>query len=340
MLQFQSVKSSDIGSIQGESTPVSTQQSSIAPDLSHLEVDIKRLQHLDPELAPLLDYHEQGTLPAEETLARHLVLEAELYKIVDGVLFFVSPSSPHAPRLAVPDCLKQTLMKEHHDGKFAGHFAEHKIYTKMRTRYWWKGIKSDVAKFCKSCLVYASRKGTGRKQRPPLQSIPVGGPFQMVGVDVLQLPLSQNGNQYAVVFQDYLTKWLEVFATPDQKAETIAHLFVEHVVARHRVPEYFLSDRGPNFLSELMQEVCRLLGTTKVNTSGYHPQCDGLVEKFNNTLINMLAKSVNKYGHDWDIQLPYVLFVYRAAVQESTQVSPFQMLCGREPVLPHEQALN
>ena len=58
------------------------------------------------------------------------------------------------------------------------------------------------------------------------------------------------------------------------------------------------SDRGPNFLSELMQEVCRLLSTTKVNTSGYHPQCDGLVEKFNNTLINMLAKSVNKYGHD------------------------------------------
>ena len=340
VLQFQSVKSSDIGSVQGESTPVSTQQSSIAPDLSHLEVDIKRLQHLDPELAPLLDYHEQGILPAEETLARRLVLEAELYEVVDGVLFFVSPSSPHAPRLAVPKCLKQTLMKEHHDGKFAGHFAERKIYTTMRTRYWWKGMKSDVAKFCKSCLVCASRKGTGRKQRPPLQSIPVGGPFEMVGVDVLQLPLSRNGNQYAVVFQDYLTKWPEVFATPDQKAETIAHLFVEHVVARHGVPEYLLSDRGPNFLSELMQEVCRLLGTTKVNTSGYHPQCDGLVEKFNNTLINMLAKSVNKYGHDWDIQLPYVLFAYRAAVQESTQVSPFQMLYGREPVLPHEQALN
>ena len=64
-----------------------------------------------------------------------------------------------------------------------------------------------------------------------------------------------------------------------------------------------------------MQEVYKLLGTTKVNTSGYHPQCDGLVEKFNSTLINMLAKSVDKYGHDWDSHLPYLLFAYRVAVQ-------------------------
>ena len=108
-----------------------------------------------------------------------------------------------------------------------------------------------------------------------------------------------------------------MFATPDQKAETI-HLFVENVVARHRIPEYLLSDRGPNFLSELMQEVCRLLGTTKVNTSGYHPQCDGLVKQFNNILINVLAKSVNKYGHDWDIQLPCFICILSC----STRIDP------------------
>ena len=113
---------------------------------------------------------------------------------------------------------------------------------------------------------------------------------------MLQLPLSHLGNQYAMVLQDYLTKWPEVFAVADQKAETIARLLVEHVVARHGVPQRLLSDRGPNFLSSLVQEVCKLLGTTKVNTSGYHPQCDGLVERFNSTLINMLSKSVDKYG--------------------------------------------
>ena len=195
-------------------------------------------------------------------------------------------------------------------------------------------MRSDVSKFRRSCLVCASRRGPGRKKWPPLQPIPVEGPFEMIGVDVLQLPLSQSGNLYVIVFQDYLTKWPEVFATEDQKAETIARLLVEQVVARHGVPKRLLSD--PNFLSELMQEVYKLLGTTKVNTSVYHPQCDGLVEKFNSTLINMLAKSVDKYGHDWDSHLPYLLFAYRVAVQDSTQVSPFYIFYGREAVLPIE----
>ena len=132
----------------------------------------------------------------------------------------------------------------------------------------------------------------------------------MVGGDVLQLLLSHCWNQYAVVFQDYLTKWPEVFAVEDQKADTIARLLVQNVVARHGVPQRLLSDRGSNSPSLLVQEVCKLLGTTKVNTSGYHPQCDGLVEKFNSTLINMLSKSVDKYGRDWDVHLPYLLFAY------------------------------
>ena len=78
----------------------------------------------------------------------------------------------------------------------------------------------------------------------------VGGPFEMIGVDVLLLPLSHCGNQYAVVFQDYLTKWPEAFAVEDQKADTIARLLVEHVVARHGLPQRLLSDRGSTFLSK------------------------------------------------------------------------------------------
>ena len=72
----------------------------------------------------------------------------------------------------------------------------------------------------------------------------VGGPFHTIGVDVLQLPLSYDGNKYAVVFMDYLTKWCEVFAVTDQTAQTIAKLLVEGVICRHGVPERLLSDCG------------------------------------------------------------------------------------------------
>ena len=90
---------------------------------------------------------------------------------------------------------------------------------------------------------------------------------------------------------DYLTKWPEAFTISDQKAETIAKLFVENIVCCHGIPEDLLSDRGTNFLSSLIKETCQLLGVKKINTSGYHPQTDGLVEKLNSTLISMIAKS-------------------------------------------------
>ena len=84
-------------------------------------------------------------------------------------------------------------------------------------------------------------------------------------------------------------------------------LFVEHVVCRHGVPEELLSDRGTNFLSDLIIGVCEILGVKKINTSGYHPQTDGLVEKFNSTLISMIAKCCEVNQHDWDNHLPFLL---------------------------------
>ena len=94
------------------------------------------------------------------------------------------------------------------------------------------------------------------------------------------------------------------------------------------------SDRGSNFLSEIILELCYLLGICKINTSGYHPQTDGLVEKFNSTLQCMISKASDKNPTEWDKQLPLLLFAYRSVVQESTKKSPFFLLYGRDPRLP------
>ncbi len=199
-------------------------------------------------------------------------------------------------------------------------------------------MRSDIIHWCRSCIICAKRR-TGRKEVPPLTPIAVNGPFDRVGVDVIQFTKSHEGNRYAIVFVDYLTKWPEVFATPDQSVLTIAKLLVENIISRHGVPAELLSDRGPAFLSKLLQEVCKLMGIKKVNTTAYHPQTDGLVERFNRTLTDMLAKTVEKGGKDWDRRLPYVLFAYRSSPQESTKESPFFLLYGRDPKLPTQSTM-
>ena len=142
------------------------------------------------------------------------------------------------------------------------------------------------------------------------------------------------------MFVDYLTKWPEAFPAEDQTALTVAKLFVTEIVPRHGVPSELLSDCGSAFLSSLMFEVYQLLGVKKTNTTAYHPQTDGLVERFHRTLTDMLAKTTEPGGVDWDDRLPFTLFAYRASLQESTQESPFYLLYGRDPQLPTTEMLS
>ena len=128
---------------------------------------------------------------------------------------------------------------------------------------------------------------------------------------------SSLGNKHSIVFVDYLTKWPEVFPAKDQWAYTIAKILVEKIIPKHGVPAQVLSDHGTAHLSNLLAEVYQLMGMNKLNTTAYHPWNDGLVERFNHILLEMLAKSAKQNGKDWDICLPFILFPYCASPQTS-----------------------
>ena len=256
---------------------------------------------------------------------------------MDGILYHIEKDK--SLRVIPPQPTRKKLFDEVHSGKFAGHLRGAKIHSLLSRHYWWPGMRKDIHYWCRACLTCATRH-TGRAIRPPLMPVPVSGPFDRIGVDVVQFPKSSRGNKYAIVFIDYLTKWVEVFATPDQSALTIAKLLVEEIISRHGVPRELLSDRGAAFLSKLLHEIYSLMGIHKVSTTAYHPQTDGLVERFHRTLTSMLSKTTQPGGLDWDDRLPYVLFAHRCSEQESIRESPFFMVYGRDPVLPTDEALS
>ncbi len=157
---------------------------------------------------------------------------------------------------------------------------------------------------------------------------------------ITSFPTSTQGNKYLLIFMDYLTKWPEAVALPNKKAETVAQAFVEHVVCQHGAPESLLSDRGKEFVNKVLKEVNNLLQISKLNTSPYHPQTDGMVERFNSTIENMLSKVVSADQKDWDAFMPYVLFAYQTTVHEVTGESPFYLMYGRELYFPLDITLN
>ena len=142
------------------------------------------------------------------------------------------------------------------------------------------------------------------------------------------LPKSRSGKRFVLVVCDYATRYPEAVALRSIDAEHIAEELVQ-IFSRVGVPQEILTDQGANFMSQLLAEVYKLLRIKPIRTSPYHPQTDGLVERFNKTLKAMLRKTAISEGRDWDKLLPYVLFAYREVPQASTGFSPFELLYGR-----------
>ena len=260
------------------------------------------------------------------------------FVMIDDLLFRLSEKS--FKQLVVPISMRSEIMKTHHDDLFGSHLGVRKTINKISTHYFWPKMVEEIKDWVKSCSSCQTKKGSITGNRVPLVSIKVEGAFHRIAIDCLgPLPLTESGNKHIVVFAEYLTKWVEAFAVPDITAKTIADLLVRHIFCRHGAPKVILTDQGTNFLSEIVAEVCKLLETTKTQTTPYNPKCDGLVEKFNHTLATMLSMYVNTKQTDWDMYLPFCIFAYNSSIQASSNESPFYLLYGRDPFLPSDAAL-
>lgn len=312
-----------------------------------VQADVVRFhQRHDPDLTDLIEYLEQDVLPKSDPKARSILLSSDsFYLNDDGLLYHITHArgargKETLSQLVIPSALRYEVLMQGHDNVTAGHLGVHKTYDKLRKRYYWYGMYRDVEHWCKSCVDCAMRKDPKHKPKAPLLPLPVEGAFDRVAVDCLgPFPASHAGNRYIIVFTDYLTRWPEAFAVKTTEAHVVARLLIDEIIARHGVPRALLSDRGKNFLSSIVMETCRLLDITKVNTTAYHPQTDGLVERFNGTLAQSLSMYVSKDQKDWDRHIPTVLFAYRVSPSDVTGESPFFLLYGREPRLPIDTSL-
>ena len=166
-------------------------------------------------------------------------------------------------------------------------------------------------------------------------NLPVGDRMERVAMDILEPgTITARGNRYILVIVDCFTRWTEAYAIQDHTAQTVADVFITEFVTRFGMPSKIHSDQGREFESKLFIEVVELLGGEKTRTCPYRPQGDGMVERFNRTVLAMLSAVVADDQEDWDDHLPYVLAAYRSAVHESTGCTPNMMMLGREAATP------
>ena len=158
-----------------------------------------------------------------------------------------------------------------------------------------------------------------------------GKPFERISMDIVgPLPKSSAGNRFILVINDLATRYPEAIPMRTVKSPKIAEELAKYV-SRHGIPKEILTDNGTNFISTYIRKLYEILGIKQVLTTPFHPQTNGVTERFNGTLISMLRRFVRDDVNQWDKMLPYVLFAYRETPHQATGFSPFELLYGTNP---------
>ncbi len=225
----------------------------------------------------------------------------------------------------------KTVIKLAHSHPMAGHLGVMNSVQRIRDRFHWPVLDEEVKRFCQACPT-CQRTSPRHPPLSPLITLPViEVPFERIGKELVGLlPKSARGHEHILVILDYATHYPEAIALRKATAKNIAkELFL--LASRVGIPKEVLTDQGTPFMSQVMADLCQLLQVKQLRTSVYHMQTDGLVERFNKTLKQMLRRVVAKDGRDWDLMILYMLFGVREIPQASTEFTPFQLLFGRQP---------
>ena len=214
-----------------------------------------------------------------------------------------------------------------HNDPTSEHFATDAMFNKIKTQYYWPQYYEDIKTYVESCDA-CQRRGRSRKNNV-LHPIPVHSPFYQIGIDFVgPLPRTQRGKKYIIVAMDYLTKWPEARAVSEATAEVTAQFIYEQIICQHGCPQIILSDRGTHFNNNVVK---RLMEKFKINhllSTPYHPQTNGLVERFNRTLCESLSRLSLK-NNDWNLYIAPTLFAYRITKHSTTKIELFFLVYRR-----------
>ncbi|KAL0130248.1 hypothetical protein PUN28_002086 [Cardiocondyla obscurior] len=160
-------------------------------------------------------------------------------------------------------------------------------------------------------------------------------PFEKCALDIVgPLTVTNAGNKYILTFQDALTKFSKAIPVANQEAATVAKAFATKIIFEHGIPEKILTDQGTNFVSKMFKNVCKLLKIEKIQTTAYHPESNGALERSHRTLAEYLRHYINGDQTDWDEWVPYAMFAYNTTPHTATGYTPFELVYGHQATLP------
>lgn len=271
------------------------------------------------------------------------------YTIKDGLLVTTeSRQSRTYWRVAVPVALRAMIIDLYHEPTTSGHLGFDKTYQKLKERFIWPYMKKDIITYlqkCLSCKIHKHRttKCVGKlKPINPFKTLANIRPGDFYSADLLgPFPVSSRGNNTVIVVTDVLTRYVIVGALKDATAISVAEFLMDFIVCPIGGFKLLLTDNGKCFIAKLMAEMAKHLGFKQVFTNDYSPEVNGLTERFNKTLAEMISHYIPDSDYtEWDKNLPAITSAHNTSVQKSLKEKPYYLFWGFDPVLPQDGALQ
>ena len=244
-------------------------------------------------------------------------------------------------KIVVPEKLQIELLQSAHDHPTSGHFAEERTWKLITSNYFWPNLHNDVINYvrsCKACNEFDVKTYVKR----PLQPIESGGRFELVCYDLAGpfIPSRVGKYVYVLILVDHFCKWPEIIPLQRADSPSIARAIFDQWCCRYGIMTQLHSDGAQNVHGEIVQELCKLIGTVKSKSSRLHPQGDGLSEAMVKIIKTAVKKQVDSYGLDWDLYLQPTAFAIRSSINSSTRYAPAELLMGENLMRPIDVTVN
>ena len=233
-------------------------------------------------------------------------------------------------QLLLPSSFRERTLSAAHDSM--GHMGRDRTFSILEERFFWPGMRRDVESYVSSCSRCIRFKSS--QDKAPLQPIDASYPLELVHLDFLKIEDDHDQYRSVLVMTDHFSGFATACVSPNESALNTAKLFLDHWCCVYGFPDRILTDQGRNFESKLLSEMCALLGMEKLRTTPYHPMCNGQVERFNATLLNMIGTLNHKQKSSWPKLLKLLTLCYNGTRHRVTGYSPHFLMFGWSPRLP------
>ena len=301
----------------------------------------KTEQQKDPIINIILDVLNNRRVPAKklhDKNVKHFLRHKKQLVLRDGVLYRKRLINNREQfQLVLPNAYHEQALRGVHDD--VGHMGIDRSIQLLRERYFWPDMYSSLKNQISNCQKCILRK-VPPNQRAPLVNIITTQPLKLLCIDFLSLEPSKGGIENVLVITDHFTKFAVAVPCRNQSAKTTATVLFKEFIEHFGFPVRLHSDQGRNFEGNIIKELCKLANIRKSRTTPYHPQGNGVCERFNRTLLNMLGTLSDQQKKDWKSYLGSVTHAYNCTEHDVTGFSPFFLMYGRQPRLPIDLILG